>query len=419
MNHRGVAQAIYTLLGQEERIKRHVEQDPVVTLVDALLYQAIMVNASDIHLQPSDTHLRVRFRIDGVLYDQQPIPHLYQEQVIARLKILAAMDIAQHLLPQDGKCKIHVTLTSQSHGASEKLIDVRVATFPSLYGEKMVLRLLNRDERLLTLSRLGFSDAMYAQLVSIIKQQHGLFLVTGPTGAGKTTTLYAVLSALNQPGKNIVTMEDPIEYELEGITQTQVNLKSGFNFENGLRSLVRQDPDIMMIGEVRDIPTAHIAVEAALTGHLVLSTLHTNNAVGAVARLLDMGVEPFLLGASVIGVVAQRLARILCSACKQQIQVPGHVQEMAVNCLGRQLTAAYAPIGCRECLKLGYKGRVGIFELLIINDKIKEAIINRASPTLIKSYAQEQNMITLMADGLEKVEQGIISLEELLTLVQE
>ncbi len=330
MNHRGVAQELYTLLGQEERIARNVEQNPVVTLVDTLLYQAIVVNASDIHLQPSDTHVRVRFRIDGVLYDQQPIPILYQEQVIARLKVLASMDIAQHLLPQDGKCKIHVTILDHNKEKSEKLVDVRVATFPSLYGEKMVLRLLDRNERLLTLTMLGFSEAMYSQLASIIKQQHGLFLVTGPTGAGKTTTLYAVLCALNQPGKNIVTMEDPIEYELEGITQTQVNLKAGFSFENGLRSLVRQDPDIMMIGEVRDIPTVHIAVEAALTGHLVLSTLHTNNAVGALSRLLDMGVEPFLMSASVIGVMAQRLVRVLCSACKQKVQAPDNIQEAVV-----------------------------------------------------------------------------------------
>ncbi|MBS1988003.1 type II/IV secretion system protein [Candidatus Dependentiae bacterium] len=419
MNHRGMAQAIYTLLGQEERIKRNLQQDPVVTLVDALLYQAIVVNASDIHLQPSDTHVRVRFRIDGVLYDQQPIPILYQEQVIARLKVLAAMDIAQHLLPQDGKCKIHVALTNQDQTSIERFIDIRVATFPSLYGEKMVLRLLDRDERLLTLSMLGFSDAMYGQLLSIIKHQHGLFLVTGPTGAGKTTTLYAVLSALNKPGKNIVTMEDPIEYELEGITQTQVNLKTGFSFENGLRSLVRQDPDIMMIGEVRDIPTVHIAVEAALTGHLVLSTLHTNDAVGALSRLLDMGVEPFLMSASVIGVMAQRLVRVLCSACKQKVDAPASIQEAAIRYLGRSLTDCYVPVGCRACFKLGYKGRTGVFELLVVDDRIKEMIIKKTSPAEIKTYAQTQGMICLFADGLRKVEQGIISLEELLALIQE
>ena len=419
MNHRGVAQAIYTLLGQEERIARNVEQDPVVTLVDMLLYQAIMVNASDIHLQPSDTHVRVRFRIDGVLYDQQPIPHLYQEQVIARLKVLASMDIAQHLLPQDGKCKIHVMLSGQNQAASEKIIDVRVATFPSLYGEKMVLRLLDRDERLLTLTMLGFSDVMYSQILSIIKQQHGLFLVTGPTGAGKTTTLYAVLSALNQPGKNIVTMEDPIEYELEGITQTQVNIKAGFSFENGLRSLVRQDPDIMMIGEVRDIPTVHIAVEAALTGHLVLSTLHTNDAVGALTRILDMGVEPFLMSASVIGVMAQRLVRVLCPACKKKVPAPENIQDASARYLGRGLMHCYVPVGCRACFKLGYKGRTGVFELLVVDDRIKEMMVNKTSPADIKAYAQTQGMICLFADGLRKVEQGLISLEELLAVVQE
>ena len=418
MDHRR-GQAIYTIIGQEERITLNLEQDPVVVLVDMLLYQAVALSASDIHLQPCDAHLRVRFRIDGVLYDQPPIHQEYQEQVIARLKVLASMDIAQRRLPQDGKCKILVMLTRDGQSSHQKLIDIRIATFPSLHGEKMVLRILDRDERLLTVSTLGLPNKMNEQLALLTKLQHGLFLVTGPTGAGKTTTLYAILSSLNQPGKNIVTMEDPIEYELEGITQTQVNLKAGFNFENGLRSLVRQDPDIMMIGEVRDIPTAHIAVEAALTGHLVLSTLHTNDAVGAVTRLLDMGVEPFLLSASMAGVLAQRLVRVLCSACKKKIQIPTEIQILAQRYLSRPLQHAYAPVGCRSCFKLGYKGRTGIFELLCIDDHIKTMIVDRVSPELIKSYALEKGMITLFTDGLEKVEQGLISLEEFLALIQE
>lgn len=418
MDHRR-GQAIYTIVGQEERIKLNLEQDPVVVLVDMLLYQAVALSASDIHLQPCDVHVRVRFRIDGVLYDQRPIPEEYQEQVIARLKVLASMDIAQRRLPQDGKCKILVMLAREGQPSHEKLIDIRIATFPSLHGEKMVLRILDRDERLLTVSTLGLPKKMHEQLALLMKLQHGLFLVTGPTGAGKTTTLYAILSSLNQPGKNIVTMEDPIEYELEGITQTQVNLKAGFNFENGLRSLVRQDPDIMMIGEIRDIPTVHIAVEAALTGHLVLSTLHTNDAIGAITRLLDMGIEPFLLSASMVGVLAQRLVRVLCSACKQKIQIPAEVQTLAQRYLGKSLQHAYAPVGCRSCFKLGYKGRIGLFELLCIDDHIKAMIVDQASPELIKSYAMAEGMITLFADGLEKVEQGLISLEEFLALIQE
>lgn len=416
MSNREVESSIYRIFGQEERIKRNINQDPIVALVDTLFYQAVELGASDIHIQPCEKKVRIRFRIDGILYDHQSISLAYHEQIVARLKILASMDIAQRRLPQDGKYKFLVTFAEQS--TVPRLVDVRIATFPSLYGEKVVLRLLDRSQRLLSLTHLGFSDCMLNQLRAIMNVPHGLFLVTGPTGAGKTTTLYAMLSALNQPGKNIVTLEDPIEYELEGITQTQVNTKAGLGFENGLRSLVRQDPDIMMIGEIRDIPTADIAVEAALTEHLIVSTLHTNDAIGAVTRLLDMQIEPFLVSASLIGVLAQRLVRVLCPSCKKQSDVDESIQELALHYLKRNIKQAYAPVGCRSCFKLGYKGRVGIFELLLVDDYFKEMISQKASLQALTTYAQQQGMITFILDGLDKVEQGLISQEEFLSFIK-
>lgn len=417
MSRRGVTETVYLILAPEERIELNIEQDAVVALVDDLLYRAIACGASDVHLQPSHIGVRVRFRIDGFLYDQRPIPVESYEQIVSRIKIISGMDISEKRLPQDGKCKICINLQQEDKELTRKVLDVRVATFPSLYGEKIVLRLLDRDKSLLTLPNLGLSRLAYEQILRLIREPHGLFLTTGPTGSGKTTTLYAILSLLNKSEKNIVTMEDPIEYELDGITQSQVNDKAGFSFENGLRSLLRQDPDIMMVGEIRDVPTMNISIEAALTGHLVVSTLHTNNAIGAINRLLDMGAESFLLSASVIGVVAQRLARVLCLSCKREEKSSSVLQDLSEKILGYRIEKVYSPVGCRDCFKIGYRGRTGIFELLVIDDHLREKILQHDSSAKIKDYAQKIMVSTFLKDALEKLNQGIISEEELFSLI--
>ncbi len=405
---------LYSLVSQEEKIKLRREDDPVVALIDAMLFQAIRLHASDIHLQPHENLLRVRYRIDGNLYDQQAVAAQYKPQVISRLKILSALDISERRVPQDGKFKAQVFCDN----GSSKIIDFRVSTFPSLYGEKMVIRILDRDYRLLSLEMLGFNENLREKFFPLVRRSTGLLLVTGPTGSGKTTTLYALLGALNKTNKNIVTMEDPIEYELAGITQSQVHVKAGFTFENGLRSMLRQDPDIIMIGEIRDVPTANIAIEAALTGHLVVSTLHTNDAAGAITRLMDMGVEPFLISASLGGVVAQRLVRKLCEKCRQQIE-PSEHERAALQALfpNEQVTQIFVAHGCSACFNLGHKGRLGVFELLLIDDRIKEMMLSKASYQEIKTYAIRQGMITLQRDALAKVQEGIISLEDLFSLL--
>lgn len=366
---------------------------PIIFLVDQILYRAVDMQASDIHIEPHRSKgIRVRYRIDGVLYDQDPVSIDQGSAVLSRLKVLSSLDIAQSRVPQDGKLIVRFEPGGSSDSVPRN-IDLRVSTFPSIYGEKMVIRILDRDPNYISLSSLGCSESVLEGLHKLIAKPHGFFLVTGPTGSGKTTTLYAILSKLNKPERNIVTMEDPVEYHIDGITQSQVNPRAGFTFDVGLRALLRQDPDVAMVGEIRDRKTAQIAAEAAITGHLVLSTLHTNDSFGAVTRLVDMGIEPFLITASLTGVVAQRLVRLLCSECKRKAR------------------------GCSSCRGLGYNGRVGIFELLVVDDCMRRMIVNGCDDVELRDYAVRNGMVLLRDDGLSKVREGLISFNEYVRVV--
>jgi len=382
---------LYKILSKEAKIKNNVNDDPVVAFADEILWQSIKIHASDIHLQPDENEIKIRVRLDGTLYDHGSIDLNRGLAVISRIKILSSLDIAEKRFPQDGK--FHAVFEDEN-GDSKK-IDFRISTFPSIYGEKIVIRILDRSTKLLELDKLGFNENVFDQIKNILNRPHGLFLVTGPTGSGKTTTLYAMLSHLNKPNVNIVTMEDPVEYNLDGVTQSQINLKTGFSFENGLRSILRQDPDIIMIGEIRDKLTLQIAIESALTGHLVFSTLHTNNAAGAVTRLLEMGAEPFLINAALIGVLAQRLVRKTCKACRQ------------------------SPIdACVNCMHTGYKGRLGIFELLGLDESFHPLILEKTSATNLHELALKNGMISMYQDGLQKIQAKLTTLEELLAATQ-
>jgi len=358
--------------------------DPIVILIDDILCRAIKVGASDIHFEvtPAPSFLRVRYRIDGILYDQEPVMSDQSLPVLSRIKVLSSIDIAQRRVPQDGKFIVNF---------SSRNIDLRVSTFPSVYGEKIVVRILDRHLKDISLSSLGCSQNLLNRVKKVITKSHGFFLVTGPTGSGKTTTLYAILSKLNDPKINIVTLEDPVEYHINGITQSQINPKSGFTFESGLRSMLRQDPDVVMVGEIRDRQTAQIAIEAALTGHLVLSTLHTNDSVSAITRLIDMGIEPFLVSACLTGVLAQRLVRKLCNFCKFEKE-----------------DKTFFSKGCKYCFGLGHRGRTGIFEFLDIDEKIRRLIIERADSSKILSHSTKKGMTFLSDDALEKSRAGVI-----------
>jgi len=342
-----------------------------------------------------------------VLYDQKPIELSLMHQIISRLKVVAQMNIAEKRLPQDGKFSI-------AH--NKKPIDFRVSTFPSLFGEKIVIRILDRTAQAMAVEQLGFAPHMLHNIKQIIKKQNGFFLVTGPTGSGKTTTLYALLADLHSPEKNIVTLEDPVEYNLDGITQGHINSDAGFTFERGIRSLLRQDPDILMVGEIRDRETARTAIEAALTGHLVLSTLHTNDAPSAVMRLMDMKIEPFLINASLSGVLAQRLARTICNECREPVD-PISAQEPILTKLGLQGSLLYKGRGCSWCGNVGLRGRTGIFELLLVSTGLRARIVSQPVFDDIYTQALEDNMCTLLQDGIEKVKSGIITLDELMRVI--
>lgn len=409
----GANDSVYRVLSREEKLKTGVFQDPIVVLVDDLLFRAIDESVSDIHLQPTTDGLWVRCRVDGVLYDHNVIDRAQGPAVISRLKVLASLDIAERRVPQDGRCRVAVATNGVFN--NYRLVDCRLSTFPTMYGEKMVIRLLDRSLRLLTLDAVGLHKNTFNQLVRVSQQPHGLFLVTGPTGCGKTTMLYALLMANEVNKKNIVTIEDPIEYELAGVSQSQVNAKAGFTFDNGLRSMLRQDPDIIMIGEIRDKVTANIAIEAALTGHMVLSTLHTNNAASAVARLLEMGVEPFLISATLVGVLAQRLVRRLCPQCKHNVALDSASQQFFKE-HNSQVTSACVPGKCVSCHNRGYKGRLGIFELLTVDDAVRSCIMENADATAIQNVAIKQGMKTLFDDGVDKINGAMTSIEELMQI---
>lgn len=379
------------------------QEFPVIRLVDNLLANAITRAASDIHFEPNANQLRIRLRIDGVLYDHEPINQEIMQQMLSRLKVLANINIAEKRVPQDGKFRI------VSNGQE---IDLRVSTFPTLYGEKIVIRILDHQHQLLSIHKLGFTQEMHDKIIQLISKASGFFLVSGPTGSGKTTTLYAALSHVNSPEKNIITLEDPVEYCVPGITQGQIHPDAGFTFEKGMRALLRQDPNVVMVGEIRDVQTSGIAIQAALTGHLVFSTVHTNDAPSVVMRLMDMGIEPFLINAAVTGVLSQRLARTICKSCKIE-KKPSNQEQALLSSYNFALTKLYEGTGCQECLGLGYKGRVGIFELLSMTSSLRALIVKNPSFDALCNQATLDGMQTLFYDGLQKVQQGIISLPEL------
>jgi len=383
-----------------------VEDAPAARMFDLVMIQAIRDRASDIHLEPDEMSLRVRFRIDGFLYESLALPKQIHPSLTSRIKILAEMDIAETRLPQDGNFNVKM---------EKRGFEIRVSTFPTIYGENVVLRILDQTSPLFKLEDLGFSEDILDLCKQLIRRPNGIILVTGPTGSGKTTTLYAFLNLINSKDKNIITIEDPVEYRLALIRQTQINPKAGITFATGLRSILRQDPDVIMIGEIRDRETSEIAVQAALTGHLVLSTLHTNDAPEAITRLMDIGVEPYLISSSVIGVLAQRLVRTICPDCKTSYPTDPNV----LSELGDEVSKSEGPLiiyrgkGCKNCKQSGYRGRTGIFELLSINEKIKQLISEKASTQLIREAAKKTvGMVSLREDGLGKVLKGITTLEE-------
>ncbi len=395
----------YDLQGKEPMVGP-LEGAPATRIFDLVMMQAIADRASDIHFEPDERSLRVRFRIDGFLYESMTLPKATHPAITARIKILAEMDIAETRLPQDGNFNIRL----ENRG-----FEVRVSTFPTIYGENVVLRILDQTSPLLTLEDLGFSDEMLAQFKQLLRKTTGMILVTGPTGSGKTTTLYASLNLINSIDKNIITIEDPVEYRLPLIRQTQINPKAGITFATGLRSILRQDPDVIMVGEIRDPETAQIGIQAALTGHLVLSTLHTNDAPEAITRLLDIGVEPYLISSSVIGVLAQRLVRAICPHCK----TTSPPDEATLKELKEMLpksenpTTFYRGKGCKQCKQSGYLGRTGIYELLTVNEKIKQLISTKATPHEIREVARDNTGFkTLREDGLLKVLKGITTRDE-------
>jgi general secretion pathway protein E len=413
-------------VGQDEEDVNHLRdlasEAPVIRLVNLLINRAVEQRASDIHIEPFENELKVRYRIDGVLHDIEQPPRRQQAAIVSRVKIMAKLNIAERRLPQDGRIKLRTM---------GKEIDMRVSTLPTLYGESVVLRILDRSSIVLDLEQLGFPLDTLGQFEKLIVRPYGMILVTGPTGSGKTTTLYGALEKINSPDKKIITIEDPVEYQLSGVNQIHVKPQIGLTFANGLRSIVRQDPDVIMVGEIRDPETAEIAVQAALTGHLVFSTLHTNDAAGAVSRLLEMGVEDYLLASSLLGVLAQRLVRKVCVRCRQAVPAGeallgagdltrSTVERFAnVTAPGSNGASIYRAAGCEECSGTGYRGRSGIYELLMIDESIRELILKHASADAVKASAVAKGMRTLRDDGWLKVREGTTTVAEVLRVTQE
>ncbi len=378
----------------------------IIKLVNHITSQSIKARASDIHIEPFQDSFKVRYRVDGLLLDLLTPPKWIQASLISRLKIMAKLDIAEKRLPQDGRIDVRI---------GENDVDIRVSTVPTIFGERVVLRLLSKSGALLTLSEFGLGDEKVATIDSLIREPNGIILVTGPTGSGKTTTLYAILSAINSPKINIITVEDPIEYQLNGVGQIQVNRKIGLTFAKGLRSIVRQDPDVILVGEIRDGETADIAVQSALTGHLVFSTLHTNDAASAVTRLVDIGLEPFLLSSALNAIVAQRLVRRLCEDCKEEYEpdknlllLTGITEEQCDN------TTFYRAHGCDNCIGTGYRGRMAIMEIMVLDENIKSLVLQTSDSNVIKAEAVKRGMKTLRKDGISRILDGITTVEEVL-----
>jgi len=410
------SERIFGKIEKQEKIAEDVEAQAedasIVKFVNQILSQAVNDRATDVHLEPYENELRVRFRIDGVLYDVN-IPETikyFHSAIVSRIKIMAHLNIAEHRLPQDGRIKIKVKDTE---------LDLRVSIVPSSFGEAVVIRLLSAKEFLFKLENLGFKKEELTVIGEIIKKPHGIILVTGPTGSGKSTTLYAFLSRLNKKESKIITIEDPIEYQLRGIIQMQVHPKIGFDFAQGLRSILRHDPDIIMVGEIRDFETAEIAIRSALTGHLVFSTLHTNDAAGAVTRLLDMGLEPFLVASSIECLIAQRLVRLICPHCKKEAHIPEEVLDILKKDADISGAKFYKGEGCQKCKHTGYQGRTAIYEILVLDNEIRDMVLRRASSQQIKQFAvSKKGMTTLRQAGLEKAIEGLTTVDEVLRVTQ-
>lgn len=388
---------------EREDLLDNTTRSPVVRLVNSILFDAVKERASDVHIQPYEDRLQVRFRIDGVLFDQFQIPKDNQEEILSRVKVLAKMNIAEKRLPQDGRSTVQI---------ADRLVDLRIASLPTSFGERIVIRLLDKSARLYSLQELGMTTHVLDQFKKMIHQEHGLILVTGPTGSGKSTTLYAALQEINSKKLNVVTLEDPIEYQLDGISQTQINEKKGLTFATGLRNILRQDPDIIMIGEIRDHETAEMAIQSALTGHLVFSTLHTNDAASAVNRLLDLGVESYLVASSLLGVIAQRLVRRICPSCKTPAE---KTEKSKLNFPAEtQSEPIYRGAGCADCRETGYFGRVGLFEQMIINESLRELVQHRANASEIRGQAVTDGMQLLSEDGIQKLLGGQTTIDEVI-----
>lgn len=396
-----------------EQLKDLASEAPVIRLVNLILSKAIESRASDVHIEPFEKDLKVRYRIDGILYDVESPPKKLKAAIISRVKIMAKLNIAERRLPQDGRIKLKIL---------GKDIDLRVSTLPTMYGESVVMRILDKsNSNLYDLRRLGFPADSLRELEALIRRPHGILLVTGPTGSGKTTTLYSALGTINLPDKKIITIEDPIEYQVDGVNQIQVNPQIGLTFAAGLRHIVRQDPDVIMVGEIRDLETAEIAIRAALTGHLVFSTLHTNDAPSAITRLVDMGAEDYLIASSLLGVLAQRLVRVICPHCRVEVfPVPEMLDEIGFRRGdGHEPDRFYEGRGCERCSNTGFVGRLGIFELMLVNDEVRKLTVGKADSGQIRKKALEYGMRSLRDDGWLKVRQGLTTISEVLRVTQE
>ena len=398
---------VFTELEELQDLMDVTNEAPIIRLVNVVLTQALRRQASDIHIEPYEKDIKVRFRIDGILYEIFSLPKRFQAHIVSRLKVMANLDIAEKRLPQDGRIKIKV---------ANKTVDIRISVIPMAFGERIVLRLLDKSISILGLAEMGMAPKRLEIFEKLINKNTGILLVTGPTGSGKTTTLYASINRINSMEKNIITIEDPVEYELKGVGQIQVNPKTELTFARGLRSVLRHDPDIIMVGEIRDLETVEIAIQASLTGHLVFSTLHTNDATGALTRLVDMGVEPFLIASSLLAVLAQRLVRRICPDCKE----PFHPEESTLEELGLPKDQVfYHGRGCEACMQSGYRGRTGIFELLVMDNDIRHLLTTGADSVKMKDMAVRNGMATLFEDGLLKVKNGMTTLNEVLRVTQE
>ncbi|MFA9612975.1 MAG: type II secretion system ATPase GspE, partial [Deltaproteobacteria bacterium] len=402
------SQHLFTELEVGEDLLDETSEAPIIKLVNHIFSQAVKSQASDIHIEPYQQHLQVRFRLDGVLHNVLSPPRRLHAAIVSRIKVMARLDIAEKRLPQDGRTEVKI---------GERLVDVRVSSLPTVFGERVVLRLLEKSGKLLSMKEIGLTAAALAEMKRLLHLSHGIILVTGPTGSGKTTTLYAALSSINSPDKNILTIEDPIEYQLDGIGQMQVNPKINLTFASGLRSMVRQDPDVILVGEIRDRETADIAIHAALTGHLVFSTLHTNDSASAVTRLTDMGIEPFLVSTAVQAIIAQRLVRLLCTHCKEAYE-PEEAQWAELRSSREVTGPIFRADGCEKCLETGYRGRTGIYEFLPLSEAIKGLVLKTSDANQINKVARAEGMANLREDGINKVMEGRTTISEVLRVTQ-